>query len=139
MSNESQHEDQAARDLMKKSGEVQPSADFTANFMARLREHVQSPQFLYKPIFSKRTWYWIGSIVLLTFIGALLAPSGGNEQLASPHVANALDSAAEVGSKVGTFFAGWGIWAIGIILIPLLYFTDKILRSNFKKEAVTND
>jgi hypothetical protein len=140
--NTSQQEDDLARKAMQTSGEEQLSAGFTSNFMALLREHVNSPQFIYRPVFSKRTWYIIGAIALIALISFMLIPSGPIDPTAATPFGKlqpVLTKIAAIGTFLRTQLTGPGIWLLGFTLIPMLYLTDRYLRKRFKKSSVNVD
>jgi hypothetical protein len=137
-----QQEDDLTRRAMQTAGEEQPSADFTVNFMARLREHVNSPQFIYRPVFSKQTWYIIAAFAVIAFISFLLIPSAPLDAAVATPLAKLEPLANNISSiwaSLRELFSGQGIWMIGIALVPVLYFTDRFLRKQFKKSSVTSN
>jgi hypothetical protein len=62
--------------LLQKEEAVGPSFNFTANVMAGIK--ASRPQFVYKPIITKKMWYGVGSVILV-FIAIIIATnSSGN-------------------------------------------------------------
>jgi hypothetical protein len=103
--------------LLQKEEAVGPSFNFTANVMAGIK--ASRPQFVYKPIITRKGWYGIAAIIVVFMAILISSNSVGSSSAGSTQMAFLVDYITQIPA----------IYIMAIVVAVLLLATDYLVNT----------